>query len=177
MGGFITIVFLVSLIYFVTTFCMSEENLRKQLKVKAEDSFSKRKHVIGSLAVAIICGLLLIVSSDKRFDGINRAGYFSNDAKQRVYVETYKPNVSDEKLKQYASNVYYTPGSLTWVFFYPEGVENPGDRVTRSLKYNVAINAAYDSKTFTHVYLRSGIHDDVDFVNCIQHKDSYLCEG
>jgi hypothetical protein len=58
------------------------------------------------------------------------AGYYRDDAMNRLFTIAFLPSASRADVKRYAGQLTYTPGHTTMALFYPEGSNIPIIRVS-----------------------------------------------
>jgi hypothetical protein len=60
------------------------------------------------------------------------AGYYRDDAMNRLFTIGFLPRVGEAEIRRYAKQLTYTPGHTTVAFFYVEGSRIPGAGITNA---------------------------------------------
>lgn len=84
----------------------------------------KALHIICFSIIAL--GLLVSIFPSS----FKEVGYFKDGFSNRIFVYTYNPARTEREVLGFAQDLMFKENQLTIGYFYPEGSENPGDRVT-----------------------------------------------
>lgn len=57
-------------------------------------------------------------------------GYFKDGFSNRIFIYSYNPERTEKEVLDFAKDLMFKENQLTIGYFYPEGSETPGDRVT-----------------------------------------------
>ena len=83
-------------------------------------------------ALYIICFSIIALGLLVSFipSSFKEVGYFKDVFSNRIFIYSYNPARTEKEVLDFAKDLMFKENQLTIGYFYPEGSENPGDRVT-----------------------------------------------
>ena len=85
--------------------------------------------------------------------GINQEGYFKDKRKNRIRTYSFGSSVTKEEIKKHGSKSMHTAGSLTAIYYYPEGASIPRDGISLADNmWNANKSINYFAEEIDYVY-------------------------
>jgi len=142
-----------------------------------------QSYTIG-FVVLVVCTLAIGWLGKSMIDGeatgdleFWHAGYYRDDALNRLFTIAFLPSATQADVKRYAAQLTYTPGHTTAAFFYPEGSRIPSATITDARNLAEA-KQALRTMTGASPWRYATLKDEAGqlrFVDCEAQPNDPLC--
>ena len=125
-----------------------------------------KKLIMLSIVLIVGCGGL---------SNIEQEGYFKSSVRDRIFVFSFQPSVTESEIKSHAKKQTNTAGRFTACYYFKHGALIPRDGITLAgsvFRANNVINQFADGIEYAYMKNLNGTYS---FSNCRTHPNDDLC--
>jgi hypothetical protein len=134
------------------------------------------KYILGTVAALAIAGVMMSEPPPKT--AISVAGYFKDQAQQRIYSQIYTPATSSTAIRAHANTLMHTKGSMTAAYYYPSNAQSvPRDALTLAKNIHAANHLMYEKPGLSqwHYAYMKDRRGNITLVDCQTTPQHDLC--